>query len=270
MREEPKEMSFVDHLEELRWHVIRSVIAIVVLAIVAFVEKNILFHHIILGPSRPDFWTYQMMCQLATIVEQPFLCVDKLNFAIQSRTMTGQFTTHITVSIIAGFVVAFPYVFWEIWRFVSPGLHSKERNLTRGAVLAVSSLFLMGILFGYFILAPLSINFLANYQIDESIINEFDLLSYIETLTMTVLACGVMFQLPMVVYVASRAGLVTPFLMRHFRRHAIVIILVLAAVLTPSPDVFSQLIVAIPIYLLYESSIFLSAHVERQRAEKAE
>ena len=261
-------MSFVDHLEELRWHVIRSMIAIVVLAIVAFVEKNILFHHIILGPSRPDFWTYRMMCRLAEVVQQPFLCVEKLDFTIQSRNMTGQFTTHITVSILAGFVIAFPYVFWEIWRFVSPGLHERERRMTRGAVLSVSTLFLTGILFGYYIVSPLSINFLANYRIDESIINEFDLLSYIEVLTMMVLACGVMFQLPMVVYVASRAGLITPFLMRHFRRHAIVVILVVAAVLTPSPDVFSQLIVAIPIYLLYESSIFISAYVERRRAKE--
>ncbi|WP_091511693.1 twin-arginine translocase subunit TatC [Flexibacter flexilis] len=260
-----KEMTFIDHLEELRWHVIRSVIAIVVLAVVAFVEKRILFHEIILGPSRPDFWTYKMMCQLAQIVDQPFLCVEQLNFTIQSRNMTGQFTTHLSISILAGFVIAFPYVFWELWRFIAPGLYHEERKITRWAVLSVSTLFLTGILFGYYIVAPLSINFLANYQIDESIINEFDLLSYIEVLTMMVLACGLMFQLPMVVYALSKAGIVTPHLMRHFRRHAAVVILLIAAILTPSPDVMSQLIVAIPIYLLYELSIFVSAYVERQK-----
>jgi sec-independent protein translocase protein TatC len=196
------------------------------------------------------------------------LCIDKLNFTIQSRNMTGQFTTHVTISFVIGLIMAFPYAFWEIWRFVKPGLYTKERNLTSGAVFYVSLLFMLGVLFGYYILSPLSINFLANYTVDESIINEFDLLSYIETLVMMVLACALMFQLPMVVYVLSKTGLVTPQLMRMFRRHAIIVILFVAAVLTPSPDMFSQLIVAVPIYLLYEISIYISAAVEKARLIK--
>ena len=263
-----KEMTFLDHLEELRWHIIRSLAAIVFFGVVAFLCKRIVFHHLILGPSRPDFWTYRMMCKVGQALGTPDLCIDKLAFSIQSRTMTGQFTTHITVSFILGLILAFPYAFWEIWRFVKPGLHSKERNITGGAVFYVSLLFAAGVLFGYYILSPLSINFLANYTVDESILNEFDLLSYINTLIMMVLACALMFQLPMLVYVLSKTGLVTPYLMRHFRRHAIVVILVIAAILTPSPDMFSQVIVALPIYFLYEISIYISAVVERGRRKK--
>lgn len=270
--EEESGMSFLDHLEELRWHLIRSLMAIVILGIVAFFSKKLIFHDIILAPSRPDFWTYRQLCKMSVWLEQPFLCVDKLNFIIQSRTLMGQFSTHIAVSLIAGLVLAFPYVFWEIWRFVRPGLYPKERKATQGAVGYVSLLFFLGISFGYWILSPLSINFLANYQIDESILNEIDLLSYIETLTMMVLACGLMFQLPMVVWVLTKAGLVTAQFLRAFRRHSVIVILVVSAVLTPSPDMFSQILVALPIYLLYEMSILLAARVEKQRLleEKAQ
>ena len=264
--EKEDEMSFLDHLEALRWHILRSLAAIVILMVVAFFSKRLLFHDIILAPSRPDFWTYRLLCKLSVILEQPFLCVEKLSFIIQSRTLTGQFTTHIGVSFVAGLVIAFPYVFWEIWQFVKPGLYPKERSMTRGSVFYVSLLFFMGISFGYWILSPLSINFLANYQIDESIQNEIDLLSYIEMLVMMVLACGLMFQLPMVVLVLAKAGLVTADFLRMYRRHAILIIVVVAAILTPSPDMFSQIIVALPIYMLFEMSILLAARVERQAA----
>lgn len=262
--EEEDEMSFLDHLEALRWHILRSLAAVITLMVVAFFSKRLLFHGIILAPTRTDFWTYRMLCKLSVWLEQPFLCVEKLPFIIQSRTLTGQFTTHIGVSFVAGLVLAFPYVFWEIWQFVKPGLYPKERAMTRGAVFYVSLLFFMGVSFGYWVLSPLSINFLANYQIDESVLNEIDLLSYIELLMMMVLACGLMFQLPMVVLVLAKAGLVTPAFLRTYRRHAILIIVLIAAVLTPSPDMFSQILVSLPIYGLYELSIVLAARVERQ------
>lgn len=262
--EEENGMSFLDHLEELRWHLIRSLAAVVILGIVAFFSKKLLFHDIILAPSRTDFWTYRILCKMSVWLNQPFLCVEKLNFIIQSRTLTGQFSTHISTALVTGLVVAFPYVFWEIWRFVSPGLYPKERKATRGAVFFVSLLFFLGISFGYWILSPLSINFLANYQIDESILNEIDLLSYINTLVMMVLACGLMFQLPMVIWVLAKAGLVTASFLKTFRRHSVVVILVISAILTPSPDIFSQILVAMPIYLLYEVSILLAAKVERE------
>lgn len=175
----------------------------------------------------------------------------------------GQFTTHLTVSVAVGLVLSFPYVFWEIWRFVKPGLKLGERSVTRGAVFFVSLLFLMGILFGYYLVAPMSINFLANYTVDESIANEFDLSSYMGTLVMMVLGCGAIFQLPMVVYVLSKIGVMTPQLMRNVRRYAVVVILIIAAVITPSPDIFSQMLVAIPLYFLYELSIFISAAVQK-------
>jgi len=264
--EQEDEMSFLDHLEALRWHILRSLAAIIILMVVAFFSKRLLFHDIILAPSRPDFWTYRMLCKLSVFLDQPFMCVEKLSFIIQSRTLTGQFTTHIGVSFVAGLIIAFPYVFWEIWQFVKPGLYPKERSMTRGSVFYVSLLFFLGISFGYWILSPLSINFLANYQIDESIQNEIDLLSYIEMLMMMVLACGLMFQLPMVVLVLAKGGLVTASFLRQYRRHAVLIIVVISAILTPSPDMFSQIIVALPIYGLYEMSILLAARVERQSA----
>ncbi len=264
--EQEDEMSFLDHLEALRWHILRSLAAIIVMMVVAFFSKRLLFHDIILAPSRPDFWTYRMLCKLSVILDQPFMCVEKLSFIIQSRTLTGQFTTHIGVSFVAGLIIAFPYVFWEIWQFVKPGLYPKEQAMTRGSVFYVSLLFFLGISFGYWILSPLSINFLANYQIDESIQNEIDLLSYIEMLMMMVLACGLMFQLPMVVLVLAKGGLVTADFLKTYRRHAVLVIVVIAAILTPSPDMFSQIIVALPIYLLYEMSILLAARVERQTA----
>jgi sec-independent protein translocase protein TatC len=261
-----EEMSFLDHLEALRWHLIRSLAATVLLMIVAFFSKKLLFHDIILAPSRPDFWTYRMLCRLGEYLDQPFLCVKQLSFIIQSRTLTGQFSTHIGVSLVAGFIVAFPYVFWEIWQFVKPGLYPRERAMTRGAVFFVSLLFFLGISFGYWILAPLSINFLANYQIDPGIANEVDLMSYIETLLMMVLSCGLMFQLPMVILMLAKAGIAGPGFLRAYRRHAVIVIVIVSAILTPSPDLFSLLIVAFPIYLLYELSILLAARAERQNA----
>lgn len=263
--EEEDEMSFLDHLEALRWHLIRSLAATVTLMIVAFFSKELLFHDIILAPSRPDFWTYRMLCRLSEELQQPFLCVKQLSFIIQSRTLTGQFGTHIGVSLVAGFVLAFPYIFWEIWQFVRPGLYPRERAMTRGAVFFVSLLFFLGISFGYWILAPLSINFLANYQIDPGIANEIDLMSYIETLMMMVLSCGLMFQLPVVILVLAKAGIAGPAFLRAYRKHAVIIIVIVAAFLTPSPDLFSLLIVALPIYLLYEFSILLAAREERKQ-----
>jgi len=260
------EMSFLDHLEALRWHILRSLSAIIILMVVAFFSKKLLFHDIILAPSRPDFWTYRFLCKLSIYLDQPFLCVEKLSFIIQSRTLAGQFTTHIGVAFVAGIILAFPYIFWEIWQFIKPGLYPKERAMSRGAVFFVSLLFFAGISFGYWILSPLSINFLANYQIDESIQNEIDLISYIETLMMMVLACGLMFQLPMVVLVLAKAGLINVSFLKTFRRHAILVIVIISAILTPSPDMFSQIIVALPIYGLYELSILLAAKVEKQNA----
>ena len=266
MQEEEKEMSFLDHLEELRWHLIRALAVVFIITIVAFIRKDIVFDQIILGPSRPDFWTYRALCRLGAWLGTDGLCIDKLGFILQNRTMTGQFTTHISISFITGLVLGFPYIFWEIWRFVKPGLYGTEQKLTRGAVVFVTFLFGAGVSFGYFVLSPLTINFLAGYRISDQIDNFIDLSSYISTVTMMVLACGVMFELPAIIMVAARAGLVSAKMMRAFRKHSVIVILIIAAVLTPSPDVFSQLILAIPLYGLYELSILLAAQADRIRA----
>lgn len=262
-----KEMSFLDHLEELRWHLVRSAASIFIFAIAAFLAKDFVFHEVILGPSRTDFWTYRKLCELGELIGSKVLCIESLPFEIQSRTMTGQFTMHITSAFVIGLICAFPYFFWEMWRFIKPGLMNKERNITRGATFFVSLLFASGILFGYYIVSPLSINFLANYQLDPSIKNQFDVISYVSTISMLVLSCGLMFQLPMVVYFLAKVGIVTPAVMIRFRRHAVVVILIIAAILTP-PDVISQILVALPILLLYEVSIVIARIMEASKRRK--
>lgn len=263
--EEEEGMSFLDHLEQLRWHLLRSVSAVLIFTIAAFLAKNIVFGKIILGPSKVNFITYQVLCSISDYLNIPVLCIDTLPFSIQSRQMTGQFSMHITSSLVVGLVVAFPYLFWEIWRFISPGLYSKERNAARGAVFFVSLLFFMGAAFGYFILSPLSINFLANYQLDPSILNEFDITSYVTTVVMLVLASALMFQLPVVIYFLSMSGLVSAAMLKSYRRHSIVVILVVSAIITP-PDVISQIIIALPIMVLYETGIMIAKRLEKKRA----
>jgi sec-independent protein translocase protein TatC len=265
--DEPVEMSFLDHLEELRWHLIRSLIAIFVFAIAAFVSKGIIFGEIILGPSKPSFWTYRMLCNLSEILNSDALCISELPFIIQSRQMTGQFSMHITSSFVIGLICAFPYAFWEIWRFVKPGLYDKERKAATGATFYVSLLFFMGVFFGYFVVTPISINFLSNYQIDPSILNEFDIISYVSTVTTLVLACALLFQLPIVVYFATKAGLVSSALLKIYRKHSIIVILMLSAVMTP-PDPFSQVLIAIPLGLLYQLSILIAVKLEKKERKQ--
>ncbi|MCS7017612.1 MAG: twin-arginine translocase subunit TatC [Cytophagales bacterium] len=256
-----KEMSFLDHLEELRWHLIRAISSVAVFSVIAFLSKDFVYGTIILGPSKTDFWTYRMLCALSEAT-----CIDKINFKLQSRLMTGQFTMHLLSSLVIGIVCAFPYAFWEIWRFVKPGLYPNERKAARGATFFVSLLFMLGILFGYYVVSPLSIQFLANYQLDPSISNEFDIVSYISTLTTLVLATGLMFQLPMVAFFFAKVGLLSAAFMREYRRHAIVIVLVVAAVITP-PDVISQILISLPLMLLYEISIWVVGIVEKRNRE---
>ncbi|WP_373520567.1 twin-arginine translocase subunit TatC [Aquiflexum sp.] len=266
--EEEEGMSFLDHLEQLRWHLLRSVSAVMIFTVAAFLAKGIVFGKIILGPSRIDFFTYRVLCQVSDFLSLPALCIEQLPFTIQSRQMTGQFSMHITSSVVVGLIASFPYLFWEVWKFIAPGLYSKERMAARGAVFFVSLLFFAGTLFGYYILAPLSINFLSNYQLDPSILNEFDITSYVSTLSMLVLASAIMFQLPVVIYFLSMSGLVTAAMLKAYRRHSIVVILILAAVITP-PDVISQILIAMPILVLYEAGIQIAKRLEKKRAEKA-
>jgi sec-independent protein translocase protein TatC len=272
MPPEEKEMSFLDHLEELRWHVVRSLVAVLVFTIAAFIMAPWIFHNIVFAPARVDFPTFQWLCKLGEWVgsEEAF-CVKEIPFKVQSRYMTGQFTMHIVASFVMGLIVAFPYVVWEIWRFIRPGLYSRERNYSRGAVASVSFLFLTGVLFGYYIMAPIMISFLANYQISDMIVNEFDITSYVGTIVGVVFGSGVLFQLPVVIYFLTKIGIVTPAFLRQYRKHAVIIILIIGAIVTPSADPLSQALISVPLYLLYEISILISANVMRRKArEEAE
>lgn len=261
-----KEMNFLDHLEELRWHIIRAVLAIVIFMIAAFVYITEIFDYIVFAPAKVDFIFFKWMCSLGNLVgATETLCVTDLPFKVQSRNMTGQFMMSITASFMIGLVVAFPYVIWELWSFVRPGLETKERKFSKGAVFAISSLFLIGVAFGYFVLSPMTIWFLATYQVSSMIVNEFDITSYVSTVASLVLGCGLLFQFPVVVYFLTKIGMVTPTLMRTYRRHAVVVIIVLGAVVTPSADPFSLTIISLPLYILYEISIFTSVVVLRKK-----
>lgn len=265
---DPNEMSFLDHLEELRWHLIRSTLAVVIIACLAFIMREFIFDTVIFGPKKMDFPTYRILCKIATFfgIESDF-CAEELPFTIQSRTMGGQFSAHIMTSIWAGFIIGFPYILYEMWQFISPGLKDNERKNSRGFILIASLLFFMGVLFGYYVVAPLSINFLGTYQVSKEVLNEFDIGSYISTVRTSVIACGILFELPIVVYFLTKVGLVTPEILRKYRKIALVVVLILAAVITP-PDVTSQIIVAVPIIILYQVSIFISKIVLRKEMKK--
>lgn len=264
------EMSFLDHLEELRWHLIRSVIAILIFMVAGFIFHKEIFQLLILPPSKVDFVTYRALCDLGNYIGITSLCVEKMNFALMSREVSGQFMMALTTAAIVGLVIAFPYIFWEIWRFVKPGLKSEEKKAARGAVFYVTLLFFMGVLFGYYVVAPFAINFLVNFQIDESIVNQFDIGSYISILATLTLACGITFQLPIAIYVLSKMGIVTPLFLRTYRRHSVVVILIVAAIITPSPDAISQILVSIPLYILFEISILVSQRVEKAKLAELE
>jgi|TARA_R100000479_G_scaffold165038_1_gene104150 sec-independent protein translocase protein TatC len=263
-----KEMSFLDHLEELRWHLIRSTAAVVIVATLAFIAKDFIFDVLLFGPKSANFPTYRLLCKAAQFIGMDSFCFDELPFRIQSRTMSGQFSAHIWTSITAGIIVAFPYIVYEFWKFISPGLMPNERKNSRGFIFVASFLFFIGVLFGYYVITPLSINFLGNYRVSEEVFNDFDLSSYISLVRASVLASGLIFQLPIVIYFLTKVGLVTPEILRKYRKFALVIVLIISAVITP-PDIASQVIVAVPVVILYEISIYISKAVLRKQAKEA-
>jgi len=259
------EMSFLDHLEELRWHLIRSVLAIVIIATVAFIFKDFIFDVLLFGPKNKDFVTYRWFCSLSqTLGQGSSFCIEELPFRIQSRTVAGQFSAHLWTSVLAGFIVSFPYIIFEFWKFISPGLYEKERKNARGFIFIASLLFFIGVLFGYYIVTPISINFLGNYSVSSEIFNDFDLSSYIGLLRASVLASGIIFELPIIIYFLTRVGIVTPEFLRKNRKISLVLVLSLSAIITP-PDIASQIIVSIPILILYEVSIIIAKVVTRNQ-----
>lgn len=266
-------MSFLDHLEVLRWHLIRSIIAIMIAAIGAFIFKGFIFDTLIFGPKRPDFITYKVLCAFSNklsiwipaLFPDGAICIGQDLPELVNLTMAGQFSAHILVSLIAGVIIAFPFILWEVWRFIGPGLKASERKMARGFIAAASFLFFSGVLFGYFVISPLSINFFLNYQVSETVLNNPTLTTYISLVTSVVIACGAVFELPILVFFLTKVGVVSPKLLKAFRRHALVAALILSAVITP-PDVFSQILVSIPILILYELSIWISRIVSKRDA----
>jgi sec-independent protein translocase protein TatC len=265
------EMSFLEHLEELRWHIIRSIVAILIFMIVAFVFKNIIFDKIILAPKNSGFITNRLLCEFGRFISQlmhssnpDMLCINTKPFNMINIKMSGQLTTHIAVSMVAGLILAFPVIIGEFWKFFRPALHANEAKHARGAVLASTLLFFTGVLFGYFMLAPLSIHFLTSYKISADVVNQINVRSYIGTVSSICLATGLVFELPIIAFFLTKIGIITPNFMRKYRKHSIVVIFVVAAIITP-PDVFSQALVAIPLLLLYEVSIMISARVVKKK-----
>jgi len=260
-------MSFLEHLEELRWHIIRSLIAIISAGFICFLMKDFIFDTIIFGPKKMDFPTYKFLCQAATFIGiETTFCGDEFPFIVQNRTMAGQFSAHVMTSIISGFIISFPYILYEFWKFIAPGLLEKEKAKSRGFILVSSLLFFLGVLFGYYIISPLSINFLGTYQVSSQVINEIDLGSFISLVRSSTLASGIIFELPIIIYFLTKAGIVTPESLVKYRKYALVLVLILAAIITP-PDVASQIIVAIPIVVLYQVSIFISRIVIKNQAK---
>jgi sec-independent protein translocase protein TatC len=254
------EMTFWDHLEDLRWVFLRSIIAILVFSILAFIFKNIVFDAIILAPKEPGFFTNVMFCRLGQWLNVPALCLNGIPLQIVNIKLAGQFTTHMFISFMAGLVVASPYVIYEFWRFIKPALNETEQRNSRGAVIICSLLFISGVLFAYYIILPLTLNFLGSYQVSSQVANTISLESYISNVISVTLSVGVVFEIPVLVYFLTRIGIITPTFMRKNRKIVFVILLVLAGIITP-PDIFSQILVCIPLVILYEASIKVSSRV---------
>ncbi len=260
-------MAFVDHIEALRWHLIRSIIAIALAAIVSFFNIEWIFDHIILGPAHGDFVSYGLLCKMGHLIHVDALCLGDMKLQFQNTELSGQFMISFSVSFMLGFIIAFPYIFWEFWKFIKPALTENELKHARGIVFWSSLLFFMGVLFAYYIIAPFTINFFANYQLSPSFQNIITISNYYDTMSDLVLGMGIVFELPVLVFFLSKIGLLTPGLMRDKRKYAFVIILILAAVITP-PDWFSIWMVAIPLVILYEAGIAISGRAMKEVKKK--
>ncbi len=253
-------MSFLDHLEELRWRLMRSAVAIIIFAVVIWIYQKEIMENVFLIMIDPNFITFQLLCEYLNV------CIDKIPVNFQSMTLSGQFSYALMMSIMGGAVLSFPYIFYQLWSFVKPGLKFKERKMAKGIVFYVSILFFTGILFGYFVVAPLSVQFFGAFQITDQIKNDFTISSYMSTILSTVFYTGLFFLLPVVTYLLVKIGLFTPEFLVKYRKHAVVVILILAAIITP-PDVISQVIVTIPIYLLFEISVLVAKRVAKNQKD---
>jgi sec-independent protein translocase protein TatC len=262
-----QEMSFLDHLEELRWRLIKAVLAITIAAVLAFLLKDFIFTNVILAPRTPGFWTNRMFCRLGEYTNTPSICINQQPLQLISMKMAGQFNMHLLVSFVVGLIIAFPYVFYQFWGFISPALKANERRYANGAIFFSSSLFLIGVVFGFYMIVPLTVHFLGTYNVSPEVTNTINLSSYVSTITSVVFASGIVFELPVVIYFLTKIGIVTPKFLTTYRKHSIVVIFIVAAIITP-PDIFSQTLVAIPLLVLYEVSIIISKRIVKNREKK--
>jgi sec-independent protein translocase protein TatC len=257
------EMSFFDHLETLRWHLIRSAIAVVACGVVAFWYFDLLFDKVVMGPFKIDFWTYRMMCKFG-------YCIDKINGKIINTELAGQFMLKLNTSILLGVIVAFPYILFEIWRFIRPALLDNERKAASGFVFYATVLFVTGILFGYYLIAPEGIIFLTNYNISNTISNQFTISSYLSAISTITLLSGIVFELPIIIYILASLGILTGTFMRKTRRYSIIIIMIVGAVISPSPDILSTTVATIPLLILYEIGIVIASRIEKRKIKEHE
>ena len=265
-KKELKEMSFLDHLEDLRWLLIRITIVVLVASCASYFVIDYIFDVIMFGPIHTDFITYKLFCELTKYLgtDDGGMCVTEMPFIIQSTELGGQFSIFIWTCITAGFIIGFPFILWEIWKFISPALYEKEKKNAIWFILSASILFFLGVLFGYYLILPLSVNFFGGFNVSSVIKNEFNVDNYIGMVKTSVISCGLIFELPIIIYFLTKIGLVTPETLRKHRRYSIVIILIVAAIITP-PDILSQIIVSIPLLILYEVSIFISTFVNKKQ-----
>jgi len=269
MAKKPKkpgnEMSFLDHLEELRWVLVRSSAAVVIMAGLTYFFSDYIFSTLIFGPTDPNFVTYRFFCDASHYLGfADSICITELPFIIQNTEMEGQVNIFVWTCITAGFILAFPFILWQFWKFISPALYERERKNAKVFITVASLLFFLGVLFGYFVIVPMSVNFLATFSVSSVVKNQFNIASYISMVKTAVIASGLYFELPIILYFLTKLGLVTPTFLRTYRKYAVVIILIISAIVTP-PDVVSQITVAIPMLLIYEVSIWISAVVVRNK-----
>ena len=257
-----KNLNFWDHVNELRKYLFRSVLAIVILSVIAFFYKDFLFNTIILSPSDTNFFTYKLFCKMGTALGIDGLCFQPFKLSLVNIELGGQFRYHLLISVISGLIVAFPFIAYQLWSFVKPALVEKELKSAKGIVIYIALLFIIGVLFGYYLVTPLTVNFLATYQLSSNIINTITIGSYISTVTVLTLAMGLVFEMPVLIYFLTKIGMISSSFLKKYRKHAIVVLFILAGFITPSTDMFSQMLVGLPLWMLFEISIFISKRAE--------
>ena len=264
-KEREGEMSFLEHLEELRWHLMRSAVAVVAGAVIVFINKTIILDQILFKPKYPDFVTNRLFAWFAEVLNSPSIRINTTSFEIINIDMAGQFTTHLTIAMVGGIILAIPYVFYEFWSFIRPALYDKEKRYATGAVFYTTFLFLLGVLFGYYLIVPLTTHFFGSYRVSEEVVNQINLNSYISSVCTVILGSGIVFELPIIIYFLSKVGIISSSFLLNYRKHAYVVLLLLAAIITP-PDIFSMLLVSGPLILLYEVGVFLAKRIEKKKS----